>query len=304
MKVFIIGPEGSGKTIFVSMLDHYLKKNKEFFSIVENGETKKYLAGIRNELEKGEWPMSSTAGNLKKLEWEWQKGFRSLSFTLIDSAGQDISDALNSRQDELGIIYNIKTADILILLVDLHGHSIEKNSQKKSENEWIIESVLRIINKKYRFLISVGKYNKKIRDWLFSCMRHQKILLGITKADLFEGVLEEKNWTNDSSIIKCLEEYMPELTLTPFYSLLKSPVCFLLAFSSVCTEFQKKNEIFAPVPSRPLRSKGLDAIVAEIANKWNQQSKLTAAKYVTFFISGIFAIFALYILYLIVFSIL
>jgi len=243
MKVFIIGPEGAGKTIFATMLHDYVTSEQGNLRIkVRAGDiaTKKYLAKELNVLKHGEWPNSTKEGKQITLNWIWEVSGRELSFQLADSAGQDIRSELSGEQDQLHIKQQIQDADILIILVDIYGHQSDAH-EKKIENAWIIEESLKIAGEA------------------------KMILIGVSKADLIPPPFKREYWQNTEAIVSLFKEYMPEFNFEAFRRRLQSSKTSIVAFSAVSnTSNRSENGRLIRFPQNPLNPIGIDIIAQEI----------------------------------------
>jgi energy-coupling factor transporter ATP-binding protein EcfA2 len=242
VNVFIIGPEGAGKTVFATMLNAYVAQHPECGIVSRDADlqTKKYLAGEFSLLEQGEWPGSTKGGRMVSLNWRWAMDGQTVEVGLIDPAGQDIRRDLCGDTNALQIVESIAKADVLILLVDLHGHQ-SGNGEKRIENGWIVEHVL-----------------DRLRD-------HQSLVFAVTKADMLTGSLPRAMWGDCDSVLQLVGAMMPEFNLAGYSQRLRSSSSAVLAFSSVSTtENRDQGGSLVRFPRSPLASDGMDMVVNAI----------------------------------------
>jgi len=253
MKVFIIGPENSGKTVFAAMFNRYIghssSGNIEFRA--SDARTKKYFATTINTLEQEEWPISTKQGKLIELNWEWLYDNQISSIKLIDPPGQDIRSELNGNSNALDIVNRIKEADLLIIVVDLYGHQ-SADSNKKTENAWIVEHTLRLVTDR------------------------QSVILALSKADLLTE-LPEKQWNNRNVMLGLLQKHMPEFSYSGYKNILTSSSCSVIAFSSVLTKNITGPGTLNRWPVVPLTSNGFGNFANSIIGALNKERKLIEA---------------------------
>ena len=237
MNIFIVGPEGSGKTVFATMLNDYISNNPECELVFRAGDasTKKYFAKMLGILQDGEWPGSTAQGKLESLAWEWDIDGNSSKICLIDPPGQDIRSELLEETNGLSIIEKIRNADIVILIVDLHGHKAAPKD-KKIENAWIIEHVLMLIT------------------------NTQNLIFAISKADILKGTVPDR-WNDREGLMGAVAQMMPEFNQKGYREILNN--CTVLAFSAVETMDIPKSDNSGTdrIPLTPLITKGLDIFV-------------------------------------------
>ncbi len=272
MKVFIIGPEGAGKTLFAIMLNHHMSQKNNSDFVFREGDyiTKNYLGEKLKTLQKGEWPPSTKIGKLNDLNWSWEGSLGKIDFSLTDPPGQDIRSELTEQSSQHGIVEKITSADIVTVMVDIMGHQSDSD-EKKIQNVWIIERALQI--------------NKQIEGE----GKRQKVLFLVSKADLLPPPFGPADWQNSQKILDLVKEYMPEFKLESYKNQLLGSSCAVLAFSSV---FHTENRIIsgptasehlAKFPKKettetPLESRGLEAVSGHILDVWKRQQNAECIK--------------------------
>jgi GTPase SAR1 family protein len=181
-RVAIIGLEGSGKTVLMSVMAHRfndISKNGVFFNPLDI-KTMRYVEQTWNTLCYGQWPASTPAGQLFELQWQIlarvkgstrvvisahetagldeDNDFESngelvpvCDLRFVDAAGQDLRRLFTS--EDAGAIANLpghlqqlwdycRTADIVVCLVNLKDYLGEKDLDRKLDNEIFIKWAL------------------------------------------------------------------------------------------------------------------------------------------------------------------
>lgn len=246
MKIFIIGPEGAGKTVFATVLNNYVNNNPASNLVFRESDiqTKKYLVGLYESLKNGEWPGSTISGRMVELNWEWQSGKHISQARLIDASGQDMRSELAGTSEDMHILEYLNDTDLVIMLVDLYDHQ-QDNSNKRIENAWIVQSVLQNIKKE------------------------QDLILAVSKADLLISKLPSQLWGDSAAVLKLLREMMPEFNYAGFSSFFTRKNIQVLAFSSVETESREDDKgRLIRLPRHPLKARGFTQIVMAIRHAW------------------------------------
>ena len=248
MKVFIIGPEGAGKTVFAAMMSRYCAQDASspLKFRASDAATKVLLARELTRLDEGEWPDSTAMGRLPTLRWEWGVTTgNTVSWcgtTLIDPPGQDVRRELAGDSTELGIVKEIEQADLLILIVDLVGHQRD-SAPKRTINEWIVELTLK-------------RAEGTQRD----------LLVLVSKADLLDTQIAPNQWAQRQPVVDLIQRLMPECNLRGYENLLHSSQSNVLCFSSVATKnTEEANGTLLRQPLVPVQSAGMLPVLAAIA---------------------------------------
>lgn len=239
MKIHIIGPEGSGKTILTAMLNHYIERHytNGFKFRASSFNTKLYFTEILNILNEGEWPPSTKQGQPKVLNWQWETDDGIIiDVNMHDIAGQDFRMGI-CNEDSNELKSDIKKSDLIIAVCDLFVHPISNDVEVKAGNAWIIE-------------------------WLFNYLtKKQKMIIVLTKFDMFKDELPVQKWHDKQELLKLINEYMPEFN-TKGYNL---DNCFICAVSAVSVQpVSTKDHTLERFPGLPLESKGMENLLSEI----------------------------------------
>ncbi|MDF1811215.1 MAG: hypothetical protein P1V20_03345 [Verrucomicrobiales bacterium] len=150
MNIFILGSEGSGKTVLLAMLSRCAANSQGSF-ILEPVDyaSSQYVIEAQSKLEEGDWPSSTRQGELKQLKWKFGQTGHPLHFMeMYDSAGQDhrailLEDdpALLSSENQR-IRMEIDSSDILVFLFDLAIFYETTNLAELNENAWLFKTFL------------------------------------------------------------------------------------------------------------------------------------------------------------------
>ena len=123
----IIGPEGAGKTVFVTMLSHYVStQRKDLILEPLDYSSAQYLTRAQQSLHQGEWPSSNRQGEIRVLKWRFHtKEGTGREIFMIDTSGQDLRHILlhdlptQLTPDQQMIRQEVDQADVLIYLLDV-----------------------------------------------------------------------------------------------------------------------------------------------------------------------------------------
>lgn len=261
MKIFIIGSEGAGKTVFLAMLGRYLHEHP-CGVVLEPADfqTSQYIVGVQQTLENGEWPTSTRMGQSFVLKWNFGAVSRTThQLIMYDAAGQDLRALMLaedlqdlSTQDkrslvafeanpggEMGLLREqLHNSDVFMYLLDLEPFLGSCDRQMQNEHSWLLKTFL-----------AHPRWNDKKRIVLLS------------KKDKYDALLAQSG--ND--VRQCIRTHLPS-----FYSVAhhidQSNVQFS-AISSIATE-SVLDEDGTPrrMPSRPFRPGDMSAVAAFLAD--------------------------------------
>lgn len=144
MKIFVMGMQAAGKTVFVARLYDYVREKYGQKAMAgKELDHEKHMAGILDTLSKPDWPESTKEGHVKIMEFTMNMPGVSGEFNLVDAAGQDVEKLFSqSKGSKLSdhhekIKSMINEADMLIFLFDLDSVSKVDSCQEKTVNWWI-----------------------------------------------------------------------------------------------------------------------------------------------------------------------
>ena len=268
MKIFIMGPEGSGKTVLLAMLSRFVAtERKDLVLAPRNFHDSQYVVAALAALERGDWPPSTRQGALAVLHWRFGKQGKSLhDIELVDSAGQDmrkilLEDNVASLPPALKAIrQDMDAANILVYLLDLGGFLDTRDLERVNENAWLFKTFL------------------TRPEW---CSKPRMVVL--SKADRFCNMLAARgNQGDDETMIReLLKSHLPRnYTMDHLVDAQKSVRYFAVA-SVWTTRSIADNGVPFPIPARPLRSSGLDYLVTAIESRMAVNTSRGVATIVT-----------------------
>lgn len=176
LSVFIVGPEGAGKTVFLAALSRFADTNpdKILFEPKDFGSSQ-YVTNSLQLLDCGKWPKSNPLGDLQTFKWKIGKpDGPHHEISLFDYSGQDMrSILLEDNAEKLqgrprDLLMEIDHADLLIYLLDADGLIGGGSLLEINENSWLLRAFLTRSN------------------WV----KTRRILV-LTKADLYTEMIDE-----------------------------------------------------------------------------------------------------------------
>lgn len=249
MKIFVMGMQAAGKTVFVSHLYYYARKNYGQKAIKgKRLDCETYMAGILDTLNRPAWPESTKEGHVKIMEFTINMPGISGEFNLVDAAGQDMENSflldeesqLTATQKKIKAM--ITGSDMLIFLFDLDSVSKLNTEHKKTESWWI--------------------FNK-----FCGFCKGKKGLVVLSKADQFEALssLSEKDM-GDTQIIRSFISSQIE-DFGQYCSPENLDGLAFCAVSSVATETALVDNNPMRKPKLPLVSRGLENVFDALQKK-------------------------------------
>jgi GTPase SAR1 family protein len=256
MKIFVMGSEGAGKTVFVTMLSRYISQSDCGLTFEPaDYETSRYIVGVQQVLGNGEWPPSTLVGQSFVLRWNFsRRGKAGHEFAIYDAAGQDLRMLLlgvtgndahaavasslpagGGENTHLASLYDqISQSDVLMYLLDMEALIGSQDAQEQNENYWLLKTFL-----------SHPAWKTKERVVLLS------------KKDQYEALLQ----SNGNDVKTCIKEHLPRFYSTSHWFDDVGAVQYL-AFSSVAVE-TTINQQGTPMrrPSKPFRPGDMSALV-------------------------------------------
>jgi len=245
MRIFIIGPEGAGKTVFLAMLSHYVAtQRKDLILEPIDYASAEYVTRAQQALHLGEWPPSTRQGELRLLRWNFGTSAASLSeMQMLDSAGQDLRQILLEDETfrltpgQQTIRQMMDQSDFFIYLLDLGSLLATQDMLALTENAWLFKTFL------------------TRPEW-----QQKKRVTVVSKADIYREALAAQQGDVKSLIKQCIP---PHLSLSHLIDEAKHLDYLPLTCVVTTTELDMDgNPIRRPVV--PLVSEGFDRILAVI----------------------------------------
>lgn len=174
--IAIVGTEGSGKTVLLTVLAKACAKKRDaqsYFMDPQDAKTAKYVEHAWGTIKNGEWPPSTSPGELFNLRWKLHVNSQACDIRLLDIAGQDLRrlfaddqiDRVDSLHEQLRKLAEyLQSAEIVLFLINLKDFEGEADSLKKLENQWAIKYAM---------------------DWLAKQPDRREFALVFTQADLY-----------------------------------------------------------------------------------------------------------------------
>jgi len=151
-KVIMLGGEGVGKSILLTVLaqTYRTRNNADFFLEAKNKDAALFCHLNWHLLtEKHEWPPPTPPGAYKKLLWQLHiAGEPARTFDLIcsDFAGETFRRVFGnddtSSPDAAELTAHIRTADAVLVLINLAFLLDEKDIERRIENDWAIKNCI------------------------------------------------------------------------------------------------------------------------------------------------------------------
>ncbi len=257
MKILTIGPEGAGKTVFLTMLTGYMSGKSFPLPIqVENLVAAKKIQDFKQMLESKEWPLRNTERSSHEIFtfrlgspkgkrihlWDFPgEHFRK---STIDPATHDTSGHLKKLREE------IEEAHILIYLLDLGSLLIPDTNGKVTEDAWLFKDFL--TNPKWK---------------------SRQRLVVVTKADRYRGLIDQAG----EDIRKVIIDAWPDnIVVCPLTAGSFPKVDFFAVASVKVKNVIVDDEGALWMPKTPLESEGFEPLVKRILEGLNGGLKTKA----------------------------
>jgi hypothetical protein len=195
-KIAIIGTEGAGKTVFLSVLAMRCRSPASGQAWLEwkTSETQRYVAHAWDTLQNQDWPPSTPTGTFRRLEWMLHTSDgKSHSLRVFDPAGQDIraifesaESDLTNNQKELKQILN--DADVVLFLVNLREVIDAPTQRQKDEIEIPLKLAVEVV-----------------------CQRGVPTSLVFTQLDSYEDLLTNAENSHKDPRTFFMTRYLPQL---------------------------------------------------------------------------------------------
>jgi hypothetical protein len=178
--IAVVGTEGSGKTVLLTVLAKWFSDGKDGILITpQNRATNKFVEEVWNTLTSKEWPPSTPPGVLVHLHWKVEApGGFTANLNVNDCAGQDLrylfaeeglkDSGLSEKIQSL--VKSIRDADIVLFVVNLRDFVAEKDPNRLTDNQWFLQYAM---------------------DFVKQSGEHKRFCLVFTQADQYPRYLEQ-----------------------------------------------------------------------------------------------------------------
>ena len=261
-RISIVGVEGSGKTVLMSVLGvKYVSPNRDglFLSAVDK-DTYMKCSRMVNEMDAGIWPGATLPGTMQDLKWHLMRANSRSGRTprrigdihFLDFAGEDYKAAFGDGQEKAyaaksveksveKLKEHVSQSDVLLVLMNMDDVVVSTDDDveardRKSEVLWLTRSIL-----EYAFRQGVGDF-----------------ALVFTQKDKYEGYCEK-------GVEWMYRKYLPNVE-----SLF--PCLPLFAVSAVRVRPDHVTGKMVPVPGSD-KSDGIDEVLKWMAEKVEQAEK-------------------------------
>lgn len=158
--VAVIGLEGSGKTVLITTLAKRLATiNKSgVFLNPQSVTTMKYVENIWSLLQNGQWPPSTSPGEMFDLHWRLEvEGETECELRLVDMAGQDLRKMFGTEMHHASsaipehmrkLLDYCVNADILLVLVNIQDFVGSVDRERHLDNQAALKGAIDYLNRK------------------------------------------------------------------------------------------------------------------------------------------------------------
>jgi hypothetical protein len=158
--IAIIGTEGSGKTVLLTALAKAFELPSRSGVVLEaiNRQTAEYVDVAWSQLSNGAWPKGTEPGVNWKLRWRLRRSNESIDEVgAIDPAGADVRSLFDDDQDsndaqlrssQRELLQFLRTADILVFLLNMRDFLGEPDQTRRRSNEWTLKRAMDVLVKR------------------------------------------------------------------------------------------------------------------------------------------------------------
>lgn len=252
MRVFVIGPEGAGKTTFLAALSQFAEGQPDEYTFEpSNLASSNYVVGVLEMLKSRKWPDSNKQETLEVLKWQFGRADDEIhELYLFDYAGQDMREVLTeddvNKLQGLPSVLRKKIDDsyLLIYLLDMGG-LITGSAKDTNENSWFLKTFL-----------SRPEWNCKRRIIVFTKNDKYGAMIDEAGGDLREMILNHRpNGIRESVMRSQLEEIE----------------CFAVTSVKAATILEKDGSKPLTEPRFPLEFEGFEPLVEAILSELEDQ---------------------------------
>lgn len=247
MKLVIVGPDGSGKTVFLAMLGSYVQEHaKDLQMQPKDFATAEYVATARTAMADGNWPPSTVTGQLHRLFWRIGIQSKKHELEMLDCDGKQLRKVLKNlpevetNPEMLAIRQHLDAANTMLFFLNLEDFISETRENAPGENAFLLSAFL-----------DNSRWRSKSRAVV------------VTKIDQYASLLDA---THDlKSVLLDQVRHLPELCGT----IEQANVPFI-PVSSVVTEIVHQDGMLFSVPKAPLTAGDMKLITSYIRKQLGQ----------------------------------
>ena len=183
--IAILGLEGSGKTVLMTVLAKKLSETPEegYYLDPIGTPTIKRVEGTWATLQRGEWPPSTPSGEMFDLHWVLRIKRNALKINadirLVDLAGQDtrqLFDKYDRDQIQSGSVAPhlkplakyLTDASMVLFVLNIKDYIAETDDERRVENQAVLKSALDLLNNS-RDVMLVFTQLDQYEDFLIQC---------------------------------------------------------------------------------------------------------------------------------------
>ena len=144
--IAIVGTEGSGKTVFITVLaKHYSNAGERDIFFNPLGKTIRFVENAWNRLQAGQWPEQTISGEVFTYEWECRFGQGdSFQLKLVDCAGQDLRRIFSDEVPEQlrPLAEYVQSAQVVLFLLNLGDFVGVRDANQVTENIYALKNAM------------------------------------------------------------------------------------------------------------------------------------------------------------------
>ena len=171
--IAIIGLEGSGKTVLMTVLAKRIAtpSDKGYYLEPIGVQTMRRVESAWTTLQQGEWPPSTPPGEMFNLYWVLHINRNAQNIDadirLVDLAGQDIrqmfnnDDFRNAAPEHLQpLVEYISNASTVLLVLNIKDYIAETDNERRIDNQIVLKSALDQLSKSKKVMIVFTQYDQ------------------------------------------------------------------------------------------------------------------------------------------------
>ena len=171
--IAIIGLEGSGKTVLMTVLAKKLSTSPTAGGYMDpiGTQTMKRVESTWAALQRGEWPLSTSPGEMFNLTWKMyiQRDAQQVEadVRLIDIAGQDTrmlfggDDFRSETREHLKpLVEYISNASVVLFVLNIKDYIAETDEERRIDNQVVLKSALDQLSGSKNILLVFAQYDQ------------------------------------------------------------------------------------------------------------------------------------------------